>query len=298
MKKVLFIVLAAAVVGLSACSDQSPNGPDNGGAGNAQLTKALSSFNVTTSQMSVLDEMYYLNEDLSIVLTPKQETAFNTLSVTFDGGRGGPGNPMFPRIDMGFLMQLRLIFQANPDMTDERKAEFTTILQQYQEEAKAIIERYRSDPTLDPAKMREELQALHDKYQAAIDGKLTTDEKAKVDELKAKIEAERKEMREKLEALRIERQLQMWTRILGLTEEQQIEIRKLLQAHNAYIQTLRDKYVGDPAGFRLALLEAQKALHADIAKALTPDQLALWERLMQRMGRGGNGGGGTGGGRG
>lgn len=291
MKKVLFIVLAAAMVGLTACNEQSTNGPDQSSATSTQLSKAISQFNVTTSQMSVLDEMYYLNEDLSILLTPKQVNTFNTLSVMFDGGPGGPRDPRMPMMDMSFLLQLRLLFQANPDMTDERKLEFTNLMQRYQEAMKAIIEKYRSHPDLDPAAMREELKNLRDKVQQQLDGMITETEKANLDALKAKIEAERQAMHDKMLELRIQRQLAIWTQILGLTEDQQGQIKKLLLGQDADIQALREKYKNDPAGFRQALLELQQTLNKNIAATLNADQLAIWERLMQRMGRGGKMGG-------
>jgi hypothetical protein len=303
MKKVLFILLATAVIGLSACSDQSTNGPDNTAATSTQLSKAISNFNVTTSQMSVLDEMYYLNEDLSTLLTPKQLNTFNTLSVNFDGGPGGPGNPRFPMMDMGFLMQLRLIFQANPDMDEGRKTEFTNLMQAYQDELKLLLDKYRTDPTLDPAQLREELKALRDKYQQQLDGMLTDVEKQNVADLKAKIEAERQAMREKMAELRLQRQVEMWTKILGLTPDQVSTLTEILKARDAAIQAARTEFATDPAGFRAQLILIQDQFNADIKTklGLTEEQIALWERLMQHMGRGGKGGmggGGTGGGRG
>jgi hypothetical protein len=293
MKKVLFVMLAAAVIGLSACSDQSTNGPDNAATTSTQLSKAISNFNVTTSQMSVLDEMYYLNEDLSILLTPKQLNTFNTLSLNFDGGPGGPGNPRFPMMDMGFLMQLRLIFQANPDMDEARKTEFTNLMQTYQDELKLLLEKYRTDPTLDPTQLREELKALRDKYQALLDGMLTDVEKKNVADLKAKIEAERQAMREKMQELRIQRQVEMWTKILGLTPDQAKTLADLLKARDADIQKARTEFATDPAGFRAQLILIQEQFLTDVKTklGLTEEQIALWERLMQHMGgRGGKGG--------
>jgi hypothetical protein len=283
MNRLFVTMIIAAVAVFAACSDQPANAPDSSVPASTSLVKSFEAFDVSTAQMSVIDEMYYLNEDLGIVLTPEQAQSFGTMSVLFDGGTGGPGDPRTPMMDMSFLLELRLIFQANPDMSAERKQAFVDLMQQYQARINEIVRKYASDPTLDRTQMREELKAAHERFQLRLESMLTEREQARVAELRARIEKEREAMRQKMLELRIREQIRVWTRILGLDAQQQTAIAQILHRQAEVTKTLREKFARDPAGFRLALLELQQKTNAAILEQLTREQRLLWEKMQRRL---------------
>ena len=303
MKHVLLSGLLAFALVLSACERQSsvnsPVAPDNG----ASLMKLADQLDLSLEQLGQLDEMYYLGEDLSILLTPQQLSILNTMSV-----RSGdvsvladPGDRI-PRgaFDMEALRIYRLILQANPDMPDDQKAALKAAIDESIKRRAAIL----LDPSLDKEGKKLKLEEEHKNLMIQIFGEngnggpgtlLDIQHVENYKKLVAELEKKREEERQKWIEARIDRQIAVWTKILTLTEDQQAAIKIILLAQQKTIEQLRQDLKGQPEALRQALKDLQEKTYLDIRNntGLTPEQQLLWDRMH---GRGGKGGGGSTGG--
>jgi len=78
---------------------------------------------------------------------------------------------------------------------------------------------------------------------------------------------------------------------LNLSEEQQAELKPLLEQHAATLKSIRGQYPADPAelsrkdkrAMAKAMRGQQAAFKEQLAGVLTPEQLAEWETMQKEM---------------
>jgi hypothetical protein len=302
MKQVLFSGLLAVALVLSACERQSSvNSPVASGNGTS-LMKTADQLDLTLSQWGQVDMMYYMGEDLSVLLNPLQMSVLNTLSVKAGDVSlyADPGDRM-PRgaLDMEALRVYRLILQANPDLPEDMK-------QQIQDAIDASVKRRMeiiNDASLDDAAKKDALQKEHNNLMAQIFGEngdgnggiLRPEFVDKYKQLVADLEKKREEQRLAMIQARIDRQVQMWTKLLTLDEAQQSKMKELLLQQQTEADQLRQDLKGQPDALRAALKELQDRYNGLLRDVLLPDQQAIWDKMHQPRTGGGTGGGKTGG---
>ena len=293
MKHILLSGLLIATFVFTACESQdSVNDPVSSGTDNSVLLKAINDFDLSTDQIAVIDEMYWLGEDLSSLLDPMQLNSLNTIMDNLSPNAATAGDPRGRGFDMGGLMYLRLILKANPEMTDAEKEILINLIKTSHENRLALIEQYKDDPET----LREMLKAEHEALLLALKGALTPEQLQNLEDLIAEIEAKREERRQKWTEMRIEFTINMWTRILGLDETQAEALRQLLIAHYAAVKAAIEENEGDREALKLALEQLRQQLDEDIQLVLTDEQKELWEKMKtakREWRRGGHGGGGT-----
>lgn len=243
------------------------------------MEKLLVTVDFTLEQQAVVDELYYLGEDLGLVCTPAQVDAIE--SVTGPGlGILGDLGTTDSRIglDMEALLYFDLIRKANPNM-DPRKLE---------EIRRLIAENYRlrlaaMKNATDRTSLAAQLQALHEKLMRQINALLTREELANVEALKARIEKDRLDTRARLDAARIAAQVQLMTRVLGLGDRQAAEVKRLLTTQLAEIAKLQAQYRNNPEALRAALVRLQ-AQYDEMMHKLLGDE--LWRKWIAYRTRG------------
>jgi hypothetical protein len=295
MKKILLPGLLVFALVLSACERQSsvnsPVASDNG----VSLTKTADQMNLSFEQMQQIDLMYYLGENLNTLLTPQQLTLLNTLSVQSGDVDllADPGDRI-PRgaLDMEAMLIYRLILQANPDMTDEEKAALKAAIDESNKARIAIMR----DTNTDPETKKQLLADEHAKLMILLFGEngdgglIKPDQVQKYQELRARLEQERKDREAKMIEARIDRQVQMWTKLLTLNEGQQLKIKEILTNQAAEIARLREEFKGQPDALRQALKDLQKTTNDLIYAELDETQKAIWDKMHGKRGDGGTGG--------
>ncbi len=284
MKNLILPVVLVLALALSACDKSSvaPTGPTNNSVAAVQL---LGSLDLTTDQELQLDQAFYLGEDLENTLTPRQTKAINDLVIMFTPPDSMGGRIRQAVMDMDAMMYFRLILKANPDMSDEMKKAIYDLIVASAKNRLAIILENKENPDV----IRDLLKTEHEALIAAINELIGPEAVKNAEDLKAKIEQERKDRMEKLLEQRIQRQVDQLTKFLGLDEEQAAAIKAILIAQEKQIQALREQYKGDPEGFRAALKELQAATDKAISNLLTDEQLKKWEALKNRRHGGGGG---------
>jgi len=205
-----------------------------------------------------------------------------------------PGDGMDLRgaaMDRELMAILGLIMKANPDMDDAQKALLKAAIDEYNKN-RALILRNKE---LSAEEKKAQLETLKKDLLEQIFGPgnaggiLNPDQIQKYEELKKQIEEQQKERREKWLEQRIEREVQMWTKALTLTTDQQDALRDLIRQREAAIADAR-KNITDRAELAAALKAIQERFNAAVIEIpLTPEQLAIWERMHGK--KGGNGGG-------
>jgi len=296
MKQLLLSGLLAFALVLSACERQSsvndPVASDNG----ASFSKIADRLNLSLEQLGQIDEMYYLGEDLSTLLTPEQLNLLNTLSVATGDVNlfADPGDGRIPRgaFDMEALRIYRLILQANPDMSDEQKARLKAAIDESNKKRAEIL----MDQTKDEATKKTELEQLHKDLMTLIFGEdgmgdngavLDAGQVQRYKDLVTELEKKRTEERQKWLETRITRQIEVWTKLMNLNEEQQAKIKEILLGQAAEIDRLRQELKGQPDALREALKNLQTTTNDEIYKWLSPDQQAIWDKMHHRGGTGG-----------
>lgn len=292
MNKILVSAIVALAVVISACDNQSGvNTPTTSGANTTMVKKLATDLNLSTSQIAVVDEMFYMGEDLGLVLNAHQNAIVEgVIGRTDMMGDRGP----FDRhraADMAAIMWIQLILKANPDLDAATiDALKNLVAENYQKRLEAI------KTITDPAELKAALQALHDELMAAINQQVGPGAVQKAEELKALLEKQRQELRDKMQALRIDAQVNFMTRALGLTAEQAASLKAELTRQQAAIEALRLQYKDDPEGFRTALKELLAQHDLALKGILTTAQYELWLKIRAGRGPIGPGGGGERGG--
>ncbi len=282
MKKALLVGLAAVALILGACGQNTgvndPVLPNNDAAG-----VALTNFhrlNLSDEQASQLDISYYLDEDLSSILTPAQVNSFGNIvnSLTPPDGRGIGRLPIF---DMEAFMFFRLIMKADTTLTREDAQAILALIQASNKTRLEIIKANRDKPEV----LKQLLQEEHERLMAEIAALVGPETIAKVEELKARLEQQRLERIQKMIELRVTREVEMLTKYLELNDEQGPAVKTALINYYTEIERLRAEFKGDPEGLRNALQQLQASFQEQMKTILTPEQYELW--LKMRGGRGG-----------
>ncbi len=285
MKRVLLILALIAAVGISAC-DNEPAAPADG-LDAKTLLKAVEQVNLDNEQLAQIDEMFWLEEDISATMTGAQLDALNTVISKTSPDFASPRDPRRIAFDIAAMVHLRLILKANPDLDEETKLALVELIKTSNETRRQIIRDNLGNPEL----LRALLKAEHDRLIAQMNTLLTPEQREKVQTLVEQLRQLREELREKWKTIRVDRQLALLKNVLELSEEQSAAIKELLLAQHDALKELRETYKDDPEGFR----EALKALLADtdaaIIALLTTEQAAKWDllktlRMKWRQGRG------------
>lgn len=289
MQKVMLSALVAVALVLSACDQQSSiTSPVSNGSTVEMVKKMAGDLNLSMEQMTVVDEMFYLEEDLSPVLTNHQITLINGV-INPDGTTDERGNIDRRRgVDMAAIMWFQLALKANPDLTQETKDAIKAAIAANYEKRMAAIKEAAGDPV----KLKELLDALHQELMDEINRLLGPDAVAKTQALKDELERQREELRKKMDEVRIDRQVLMMTRALGLTAEQGGKVKELLTKQQAELAEFRANFQGTPEELRAALKALMEKQQGELKALLGDDLYAKWIRLSRgKIGPIGPGGG-------
>ena len=220
------------------------------------------------------------------------------------GGQGGPG--------MGGQNGPRGNALEQLGLSDEQKAAIADIRESYKPQIEAILARRE---TLTRAEIKEQLDALHEQIKSEVEGVLTDEQKAQLEELKAEAEARMAENRAEREARQAEAREAaklVMIEVLGLTDDQVNaleDLRAEAETHREAIRALiesgtdRDEVKAQANAQREAHREAMASILDDTQYEITLIHQAISQRMQahrkngqQRPGgrRGGPGAGGPG----
>lgn len=279
MKNIALSILLIGALALSACEQQSEvNQPVSGTSNTTTLLKAVENLDLSNEQMLQLEEMFWMEEDMTLLLDPAQTRALNVVIDGMSPGFAGDRDPRRIGFDMGALMHLRLIIKANPDLDEETKEKLIELIKASNEERMKIIEENRDNPEL----LRELLKKEHDDLIKAMNALLSEEELENVEELKEEIRKLREELRQKWVEMRIDHQLRIWKQMLDLTEEQVEAIRKILLDQHEAIRQARIDNAGNPEALREKMKEILQGTDEDIRDVLDEEQEKKWD-LMKKM---------------
>jgi len=216
------------------------------------------------------------------------------------GGQGGPG--------MGGQNGPRGNALKQLGLSDEQNAAIATIREAYKPQIEAILAQRE---TLTRAEIKEQLDALNEEIKTEVEGVLTDEQKAQLEELKAEGELRRAEREAAQEAAREEAKLVM-IEVLGLTDDQVNaleDLRASAEAERDAIRALiesgadRDEVKEQVDAQREAHREAMASILNNTQYEITLIHQAISQRMQahqqkgqQRPGRrrGGPGAGGPG----
>lgn len=290
MQKLMLSALVAVALVLSACDQQSSitNPVTPNGSTVEMVKKMAGDLNLTMEQMSVVDEMFYLEEDLSIVLNNRQVNLVNGV-INPDGTTDERGKIERRRgVDMAAIMWFQLALRANPDLPEATKEAIKALIAANFEARMQAIK----DLAGNPDALKAELERLHQELMEAINEKLGTEAVAKTQALKDELERQREELRKKMDELRVDRQVLQMTRMLGLTEKQAADVKDALLAKLAAIAKAREENAGNPEALREALKTIEADFQNALKTALGDDLYAKWLRMSRgKIGPIGPGGG-------
>jgi hypothetical protein len=276
MKYFLLSGLLVLAFALTACeSNDDINAPGD----TTSLLKAVESLDLTDAQLAQIDEMFWLEEDMSCVLNPSQTRALNTIVTGMSPEFNGRRDPRGIGIDIAALVHLRLILKAVPDLPEATKQEMIDLIKASNAKRLDLIQTYKDNP----AELRAQLKAEHDALIIAMNALLTESQLAAVETLKEKIRQMREELRETWAQLRIEQLLIRMKHHLALDEDQAAAVKALLQAQHEAIKQLRIDYEGDPEGFREALKDLLAQFDLDMKEILNDEQDAKWDALKGKL---------------
>lgn len=278
MKNIALSVLLIGALALSACEQQSDVNQPVTGTSNTTLLKAIEDFDLSNEQMAQLDEMFWMEEDLTLLLDPAQTKALNNIIDGVAPGFAGNRDPRRIAFDMGALMHLRLIVKANPDLDEATKQQLIDLIKASNEERMKIIQENRGNPEL----LRQLLKEEHDRLIAAMNALLSEEELKNLEELKEEIRKLREELRQKWVEMRIDHQLRIWKQMLDLTEEQVAAIRKIMLDQHEAIRQARIENAGNPEALREKLKEILEGTDKDIRDVLDEEQEKKWD-IMKKM---------------
>jgi hypothetical protein len=285
MKHFLLAGFLATALVLSACDQQSGINTPVAANQTASLAKTLTTLNLSSEQAAQVTDVFYMGNDLSVILDPAQVSIFN--SMVGDGNSVLDDRKIGPRFyfDMEAVMWFRLVLKANPEMTEEQKQLVKDAIDASNARRKEII----ANTALTPEEKKAQLQAEHDALMLTLNGTFTQEQLDKAKALKDQLEQERKDRQEKWAEAMILRQVAMWTKALGLSAEQQEQLKEILKGQNTELARLREEFKDNPAGYRTALQELQKGTDAAIRAILTEEQAAIWDKMHQPRTGGGGG---------
>ncbi|MFZ1731615.1 MAG: hypothetical protein WBQ23_07325 [Bacteroidota bacterium] len=276
MKYILLSAVFAFAMVLSACESRNDiNGP---GSSSVSLLKSVENLDLSNEQLAQLDEMFWLEEDMSMMMNPGQARSLDRIVDGACPNFAGPRDHRGIAFDMGALIELRLILKANPDLSEETKQALIDLIKASNATRLSLIETYKDNPE----ELRAQLKAEHDALIAAMSGLLTETQIQALEDLRTEIKRIREEMRDTWAQVRIDYQVTRLTSYLGLSDTQAADIKALLAAQYEKIKLLRDQYAGDPEGLRDALKNLLQETDSGIIALLTETQITKWEELKTR----------------
>ncbi|HOJ03057.1 MAG TPA: hypothetical protein PK916_03545 [Bacteroidota bacterium] len=266
MKHALSLSLLALVLLATACSDDPQS--------NSMLTAPASNgasvnMNLDLGQIALIDEMSFLEEDMSVLLNSSQLSTYENLITAMDGDRRGPRMG----IDMAAIAWLNLIIRANPDLTGEQISALRDLIRQYAELRLAEMNSGKSREEI-----AEALKQLHEQLIAAINAAVGDTAVQNAEKLKAELEQKRRELQEKLEQLRIDREVARMKAALGLTDDQAADVAAILKWQHEQMRLLREQYKGDPEGYKAALAELLATIDTKMTEAIG-DLWTKWKEI-------------------
>lgn len=277
MKHLLLSTTLLFALVLTACeSGDDINAPltDTG-----TLLKAVENLDLDDNQLAQLDEMFWLEEDMTGMMAPHQANALHRIVTGFSPEFNGRRDPRGIAFDMGALVHLRLILKANPDLDETTKKELVQLVKDSHARRLELIQTYKDNPE----ELRAQLKAEHDALIAAMNAKLTSEELAAVETLKERLRQLREELHDNWVRHRIEQQLIRMKFHLGLDETQAAEVKTLLQNLHAAVKQAREDNAGDPEAFREAVKALLAAFDEDMRELLDDEQDAKWETLKGKL---------------
>lgn len=271
--RLLFPILGLMIL-VSACSENAQvNDPITVAPTNGSAT-TLAKLNLSMDEAAFVDEMYYLQEDLSVLLTPTNFSVINTLDGP--GDRRGRGS-----LDMGAIVYYNLIVKANA--TDEAGLEQIRnwIAESNAKRAQIIADGLANG--LSREEIAEQLRMEHEALMLLINGKLGEEGLAAIEAYKLRLQEEREKLRQAMLELRVDREVAIMKEKLGLSDEDADKVKTAMLEHHAAVAALRQQYAGDPEGFRAALAELLAKYEETMAGILGADVWQQWKDL--RSGR-------------
>lgn len=277
MKRILPF-LAAVLLIASACSNDGPNSPDTTSPDSQSLLKMAESMDLSMEQLAFVDEMFYGEEDLGALLDTRQQGLFESFFDGFMPGRMAPAGDRRMGFDMGSFVYFQLILKANPDLTEDQKQALIELMKEYAGKRLEVI----LAGELEGDALRAELQRLHEELIGKMNQLIGPEAVKNVEDLKARIEAERELRRQEMLERRIEMEVQRMTRLLGLTEEQTAAYRGYLQEYYQGLSDLRGQNL-TPEELREAIQALRDALQSHIQNdlGLTAEQLEILAKLRE-----------------
>ena len=183
--------------------------------------------------------------------------------------------------DMDASMWLRLILSANRDVTERQKLAAQELIAA----SNARRQRILAQKDLSREKMAALLQAEHDALMKALNALFTPEQLRNAQALKDKLDKESRDRQTKLDLLKIQRQVEILTKQLTLTERQQATVTEILKKQAMQIVELRKRFANDPEGLRKAMMLLQQQTDMAIYNILTDAQKVIWKRLHTNTGR-------------
>lgn len=273
MKARLLLPVLGLLLLVTACSEQSQvNEPIAAPASGKATT--LAKLNLSMEEAAFIDEMYYLDEDMSVLLTPSNFSVVNELSMD-PGDRRTRGF-----VDMAAIVYYNLIVKAGA--TDEAGLEQIRqwITDSNAERARIIAEGLANGLTRE--EIAAQLRAEHDRLIGQIDELLTERGLAAIEAYKLRLQEEREKLRQAMLELRVDREVAIMKEKLGLSDEQATAVKAEMLAHHAAIAAARLKYMNDPEGFRAELARLLGEFEATMTRLLG-EKWQQWKDL--RSGR-------------
>lgn len=244
MKARLLLPVLGLLLLVAACSEQSQvNEPITAPASGKAAT--LAQLNLSMEEAAFIDEMYYLEEDMSVLLTPSNFNVISELSMD-PGDRRTRGF-----VDMAAIVYYNLIVRAGA--TDEAGLALIRqwITDSNAERARIIAEGLANGLTRE--QIAEALRAEHEALMALINGHLGDTGLAAIEAYKLRLQEEREKLRQAMLELRVDREVAIMKEKLGLSDEDAAAVKSAMLAHHAAIAAARLKYINDPEGFRAEL---------------------------------------------
>ncbi len=274
MKARLFIPVLAVALLLSACSE-SPNSSEPVNDQQYSVMNHMDDLRLDNEQSLLLDEMFILEENLDILLDNSQLQSFNDLRDGLYDGRDDRRFPDMRRgIDIAALVYYNLILKANPDLDERTKTALKELIQKSMQYRLRLL---GSD--MDRETVMRLLKEEHQKLMAMMNRLIGKEAMDNVQRLIERLRQDRKELRDRWTAVRIQKQVEMMKRALELTDEQSGKVTRILTWQHEQIRLLREKFKDDPEGFRNALIRLHMKVQNMIKDLLTPEQLRRWEAM-------------------
>jgi hypothetical protein len=292
VKKTLLSGVLVLALALTACQNESDvTAPPAAGPSNefSAALNLLDQLDLTNDQLAFIDEMYYLDEDMSVILDGGQEFTFNQITDGLDdrptdrlGDRMGDrlgdrlGRPGFV-VDMDALMYYRLILKACPEHSEEDLASIRQLIAESNRKRAGLVRN-----ATDKQALLDALKAEHNALIDAINDIIGAPCIAAIQALKEDIQTRRDEMRKKMVERRIAAELAFFTKLLSLTEDQVALVKTLLETRQSELARLREQYKNDPEGLRAALQALMETFDQGMLRILDDEQDAIYLRWRGR----------------